>query len=111
VRISVLEQLAEDHPSWTLQDAIAHCKGFYDRRAQSVESIDYSSGRSDCSDDTGVGPSQIGGYFESDNDSSHLYSTADPLNMEFSMPGPPYSEVKTDVYRQSSSVQKGVRLR
>ena len=40
VRITVLEQLVKDFPSWTLQDAINHCKGRNDedRREQSVDS-------------------------------------------------------------------------
>ena len=115
VRISVLEQLAVDHPGWSLLDVIGHLKG------SDGLLIMASSPETDCSElphqfpcDQSVEPFDILDYV-------HGLNHADPINMEFAPSGkqPPLevtdcSEctglVKRDITSLSSQEPKSPQL-
>jgi len=86
VRISVLEQLALDHPGWTLLDVIAHLKG------SDGLLIMASSPETDCSELPHQLPCDQSSESFDMLDYVHGLNHIDPVNMEFALSGrqPPF---------------------
>jgi len=83
VRISVLEQLAIDHPSWTLGDVIAHLSGY--EKCDVGEDDSVSSGE-ECY--RSMSPCKPFCFEQSENiESFQLMHVTEPLTMEFATLG------------------------